>query len=193
MSNDTALNNKGTSGTGNWQYNLLRGIQAMVNNTDTVENILSSILATLGATKDYEAKFVVDSNNVVWLEVRNRDELSGTWSTVEYYAPGSNTPGTPSAPIVYTDPTSLLTNLYTVSSSTRLPGFIRTSAAGTVAQAPLSVSVANVGVANGSVLGSTIKVGEVLNFDAGGLSNKYGAGTFSYDGSGTELLIIYTY
>ena len=187
------LNEKGTQGTGNWQYNLLRGIQAMVNNTDTVETILSSILGVLGSSKDYEATFVVDSNNVVWLEVRNRDEDTGTWSAVEYYAPGSNTPGTPSAPIVYTDPTSLLTNLYTTTSSTRTPGLVRATTSGSIAQAPTSISVANLGLVDGTVLGSVIKPTEILNFDAGGLSNKFAANSFTYDGTGTELLIIYTY
>lgn len=54
-----------------------------------------------------------------------------------------------------------------------------------------SVSVANVGAANGSVLGGTsnIKPGEVLNFSADAVNNYFTS--FAYDATGTEFIIIY--
>ena len=73
----------------------------------------------------------------------------------------------------------------------RTPNLIRVSGAGSIAVNAYSVSVANVGAANGFILGGVIKPGEILNFDAGALNNFYTSGTFTYDGTGTELVIIY--
>lgn len=73
----------------------------------------------------------------------------------------------------------------------RTPNFFRTSAAGTIAPVTYSVSVSNVGVANGTFLGSTIKPGETLNFSGDGVNNYYAESSFTYDGTGTELVIIY--
>jgi hypothetical protein len=54
-----------------------------------------------------------------------------------------------------------------------------------------SVSVANVGAADGDVLGGTnnIKPGEVLNFSADAVNNYFTS--FAYDATGTEFIIIY--
>jgi len=52
-----------------------------------------------------------------------------------------------------------------------------------------SVSVANVGLANGDVLGTVISPGEIVNFSADALNNYFTE--FPYDGTGTELLIIF--
>jgi hypothetical protein len=56
-----------------------------------------------------------------------------------------------------------------------------------------SVSVANVGAANGSLLGvaNSIKPGEVLNFSADAINNYFT--TFAYDATGTEFIIIFVY
>lgn len=61
----------------------------------------------------------------------------------------------------------------------------------TVAATFFSVSVANVGAANGSVLGGTsnIKPGEVLNFSADAVNNYFTS--FAYNATGTEFIIIY--
>jgi hypothetical protein len=73
----------------------------------------------------------------------------------------------------------------------RNPGFIRVTDPGDLSTfAPLySLSIANVGLADGLVLGSIIKPGEVLNFSADALNNFFTS--FAYDGTGTELIIIY--
>jgi hypothetical protein len=63
----------------------------------------------------------------------------------------------------------------------------------TVAATFYSVSVANVGSANGSVLGGTsnIKPGEVLNFSADAVNNYFTS--FAYDATGTDFIIIFVY
>jgi hypothetical protein len=73
----------------------------------------------------------------------------------------------------------------------RKPRFIReTSAGDLITFAPIySVSVANVGLANGLVLGTSISPGEIVNFSADALNNYFEE--FDYDGTGTELLIIF--
>lgn len=73
----------------------------------------------------------------------------------------------------------------------RTPNLLRATGAGTINVATYSFSVSNIGSANGSILGSTIKIGETLNFDAGALCNYFAANSITYDGTGTELLIIY--
>ena len=75
----------------------------------------------------------------------------------------------------------------------RTPEFLRRSTLGTVNVITYSLSVSNVGTANGLFLGSTIKPGETLNFSADAVNNYFASGIFSYDGTGTELIIIYNY
>jgi hypothetical protein len=74
----------------------------------------------------------------------------------------------------------------------RTPGIIRPTGSGNVSSAAatfFSVSVANVGAANGTVLSVTIKPGEVLNFSADAINNYFSS--FAYDATGTEFIIIY--
>jgi len=73
---------------------------------------------------------------------------------------------------------------------TRVPNIIRATGAGTIAPVVYAFSVSNVGVADGTILGATIKPGETLNFSPE-LNNYYAANSITYDGTGTELVIIY--
>jgi hypothetical protein len=77
--------------------------------------------------------------------------------------------------------------------ASRTPGIIRPTTSGNVSSAAAtfySVSVANVGASNGTVLGgTTIKPGEVLNFSADAVNNYFTS--FAYDATGTEFIIIY--
>jgi hypothetical protein len=75
----------------------------------------------------------------------------------------------------------------------KTPNMLRTTTSGTVPGETYSVSVANVGSADGTFLGATIKAGEELDFNAGALNNSFAAGSFAYDATGTEFLIIYIY
>jgi len=189
-------------------------------NTDNLEYLLTAILTSLQASTDYEAKFVVDTcdSDKVYLEVRVWDTDSGTWGPITYYLPGSSTPVTPvgaSTPgcLQYTDPsgvlgmilaelqlqTPILTAIEVDTSSidtkltsvVRTPNVLRATSSGTIAPLVYDFSVSNVGSSNGTILGATIKPGETLNFGAGALNNYYAAGTIAYNGTGTELVIIY--
>jgi len=75
----------------------------------------------------------------------------------------------------------------------RTTGIIRPTGSGNVSSAAAtfySVSVANVGAANGTVLSAvTIKPGEVLNFSADAINNFFNS--FAYNATGTEFIIIY--
>jgi hypothetical protein len=74
----------------------------------------------------------------------------------------------------------------------RTPGIIRPTGVGnvnTVAATFYSVSVANVGLTDGTILGTIIKPGEVLNFSADALNNFFNS--FAYDATGTEFIIIF--
>lgn len=77
----------------------------------------------------------------------------------------------------------------------RTPGIIRPTSSGnvnSVANTFYSVSVANVGTANGTILsGTTIKPGEILNFSADAVNNYFD--TFAYNATGTEFVIIFVY
>jgi len=77
------------------------------------------------------------------------------------------------------------------SAVSRTPNYIRISTSGTIADVTYSFSIANVGTANGTFLGATIKPGESVSFGADGINNSYAASTFTFDGTGTELLITY--
>jgi cobalamin synthase len=82
---------------------------------------------------------------------------------------------------------SILTKLTAVSST---PSILRaTNAAGSpIAAGAKSVSISNTGGVNGLVLGTIIKPGETLSWSAGDMNNTLTA--ISYDGTGTELLIL---
>lgn len=76
--------------------------------------------------------------------------------------------------------------------ASRTPGIIRPTGTGnvnSVASRFFSVSVANVGTANGTILGATIKPGEVLNFSGDAVNNFFES--FAYNATGTEFVIIY--
>lgn len=72
----------------------------------------------------------------------------------------------------------------------RTPTMFRTtSAAPAISTGKKSVSISNVGSANGTVLGAILKPGETVNFDAGAINNTLGV--IAYDATGTEFLIIH--
>lgn len=80
-----------------------------------------------------------------------------------------------------------------LAANVRVPNIVRHTgpALATINVDVYDFSVANVGLANGLILGQTIKPGETLNFSAGSMNNYYAAGTITYNGNGTELVIIY--
>jgi hypothetical protein len=73
----------------------------------------------------------------------------------------------------------------------RIPGFIRSTGTGSIQSDTYSFSVANVGGADGTLLGETIKDGEVVSFDAGSLNNFYPTASITWDATGTEFIVTY--
>lgn len=72
----------------------------------------------------------------------------------------------------------------------RTPTILRTSTNSSVAAGAYSVSFASVGTVDSTVDGATLKVGETINFDAGGINNTLGAVVYDSSAVGAELLII---
>ena len=182
-----------------WQLKMLYGQECTCdnlvdinNNTVNVDSLLNQILTAIQAGTEYEAALVIDANDVTWLEIRIYNAGTGTFDPPVYYLAGTNTPGTPVAPITYINPNTYLAQIVTNTSAvSRTPVYFRTTTSGTIAAVTYSFSIANVGTGNGTFLGDTIKPGESVNFGADGINNSYAASTFTFDGTGTELLITY--
>ena len=83
-------------------------------------------------------------------------------------------------------------NIITVDSNAieRTPTILRVSANSSVAAGAYSVSFASVGTVDATVGGVTLKVGETINFDAGGIDNTLASISYDSSASGAELLII---
>jgi hypothetical protein len=83
-------------------------------------------------------------------------------------------------------------NIITVDSNAieRTPTILRTSASSSVAAGAYSASFASVGTVDATVGGVTLKVGETISFDAGGIDNTLSAITYDSSTAGAELLII---
>ena len=56
-----------------------------------------------------------------------------------------------------------------------------------------SISVANVGTAIGTVNGTSLKTGEIINIEAGSPNNVFAANYVALNATGTEFLITYVY
>ena len=179
----------------NRQLNVLKGLSSINDNAQNVINIgsqLNSILVAIQAGTDYEAAIVLDAAGDTWLEIRIYDSSTSTFNPPVYYLAGTNTPGTPLAPLTYINPNTYLAQIVgNTTAVSRTPVYFRTTTSGTIAAVTYSFSIANVGSANGTFLGDPIKPGESVNFGADGINNSYAASTFTFDGTGTELLITY--
>ena len=106
-----------------WQLKMLQGqqcacdaLQSIVINTADLDPLLVQILAAIQQGTDYEAALVVDANDDTWLEIRVWNGV--TFDPPVYYLAGSNTAGTPVAPITYINPNTYLAQI--VSNTTGL-------------------------------------------------------------------------
>ena len=196
-----------------WQLKMLLGQECACDNltdintnTSNVDSLLNQILAAIQSGADYEAALVVDDNGVTWLEVRIYNPDTGTFDPPVYFEAGSNVPGAPDFPITYINPNSYLAQMLNVlnniddttgkilnrvDSKSITPHFFRTSIAFTISDTVYSISFSNVGLGDATVLGSILKPGETINFDAGAVNNVYDANTFSFDATGTDLIVVY--
>lgn len=184
-----------------WQLKMLIGQESVVNAIAGIPGggggpatniILTQILAAIQAGTEYEAALVIDANDVTWLEIRIYNTGTGTFDPPVYYLAGTNTPGTPVAPITYINPNTYLAQIASNTTAVgRTPVYFRTTTSGTIAAITYSFSIANVGTGNGTFLGDPIKPGESVSFGPDGVNNYYAGSTFTFDGTGTELLITY--
>lgn len=227
MSNSIGnLKNSGLQGNNfPWQLKMLIGqecicdqlklandiLQDIDDNTDQVEPLLVQILTAIQNGTDYEAALVVDSTGATWLEVRIWNGT--TFDPPIYFLAGSNTPGTPVAPITYVNPNSYLaqivsytSNLVSIESltssintlvtniNTNLSPVLRTPRIATVVNTTgstpagaFSFSIANVGSASGLVDGEVLPAGVTINYDGGTLNNTLD--TILFDATGTTFVV----
>ena len=73
--------------------------------------------------------------------------------------------------------------------ASRVTNISRPTSSGTISAGKYSVSISNVGTADGTVKTVTLKPGETVNFDAGAINNTLDA--IAYNATGTEFLIIF--
>jgi hypothetical protein len=207
------LKNNGNKGNNfPWQLKMLLGqqcacdaLQELVDNTDTVEPLLAQILAAVQQGTDYEAALVVDANDDTWLEIRVWNGL--TFDPPIYFLAGSNTAGTPVAPITYINPNTYLAQI--VSNTTGLAteatlvninailapnifthNTVLASAVGFIPVNSLRGSVINIGNAPGIWNGIGIPPGITIPWGSVGVRDLYNQ--INYDATGTILLIEYT-
>ncbi len=157
-----------------WQRKVLQGL-----------NNIAAAVVTGG--QDFEAQTVIDSADVVWLEIRLYDPDTGTFGTPQYYAPGSTSPGSPSMPVTYAPP---------LVPQSKTANIQRTSGVALVIPSGAqSISIANVGAAVGTVdTGSgavDVDAGVTVNFDAGATNNTLGSVTIDDLTGATEFLVIW--
>lgn len=69
----------------------------------------------------------------------------------------------------------------------RTPTLVRVTNATSIAAGARGVTIANVGSAAGTVLGTSLGVGQIVSFDAGSTADTLTA--IAYDATGTEFLI----
>jgi hypothetical protein len=72
---------------------------------------------------------------------------------------------------------------------TRVPHYELSTSTGSTLAGVYSFSIANVGSANGTIVGNVILPGVTVNFDAGALNNTLA--TIDYDATGTTFVITY--
>lgn len=77
-----------------------------------------------------------------------------------------------------------------LATAVRTPNIARYTNSGTIAAGAYSMSIANVGTASATVKTVTLKAGETISFDAGGMSNTLAAVAYDATTSGAELLVI---
>ena len=184
-----------------WQLKMLMGqqcacdaLQTLVENTDTVEPLLFQILTAIQSGTDYEAALVVDNAGVTWLEVRVWNTGTSTFDPPVYFLAGSNTPGTPAAPITYINPNSYLAQIVSYTTNlipqSRTHNVVTSTGVGTVPANSLRGSVMNVGSAVGIWNGQSLPAGVTIPWGEVGMRDFYGA--MNFDATGTTFIIEYT-
>ena len=110
MSAGNLKNDRSKGNNFRYQFDTLRllGSVAAATAGGATEATLAQLLAAVQSGTEFEARLVEDALNVTWLEVRTWNTSTGGWNPPLYYPPGSNTPGIPTAPVVYINNSSVL-------------------------------------------------------------------------------------
>ena len=199
-------NLKDTGNQGNnipWQWKMLQGLQAIYDEVSQpltcVEDSVTICNANIDAFTFTNILGVGESLNVniantIPLEVN----ITEANDSILIYGYDSSAPANIPVSVDNSGAVAIQDNggSITVDGGTgllRTTGLIRPSGTSgnlnTVAPQFYSVSIANVGSNPGTVLGQTIKAGEVLNFSADAINNYFNS--FAYNATGTEFIIIY--
>ena len=176
-----------------YQWKVLQGLQAILDEVAQPLTCVEDSIAICDANGD---ALDINANGSINSVIQNAAGTSVTTTTVGADV-GLDT-------VILTMPATFAEDTAHTSGNTgafvlgllRTTGMIRPTGSGNVSSAAatfFSVSVANVGAANGTVLASltTIKPGEVLNFSADAINNFFNS--FAYDATGTEFIIIFVY
>jgi hypothetical protein len=152
-----------------------------------VKNDSGNPLPVSGTVTVNQPVAVTDNGGSLTVDGTVAATQSGTWNI-------NNISGTISLPTGAATETTLAAVDTKLTAVVRTAGIIRPTAAGnvnTVAAIFYSVSVANVGLTDGTVLGVVIRPGEILNFAADALNNYFTS--FVYDATGTDFVITFIY
>ena len=216
MSNSIGnLKNSGLKGNNwPWQYKMLQGLQGIIDVISSTANgsEYEAKVVNIDCPGDPGDPFTGER---VYLEVRTWNTVTGGFTDIKYYEPGDiNNPLLPAdvanctityaeSEVPYTLGQKIMAESVPVTLASDQLGIARTTGmirpintSGDVNTEPgastfFSVSVANVGSVDGTVLGQTIKPNESLNFSADAVNNYFTS--FAYNATGTEFIIIYVY
>jgi hypothetical protein len=204
-------NNKGNNLP--WQLAVLEllGLISVNSNTSGLaqETTLQQVLATLQSGVDFEAKLVVDNNNVTWLEVRIWNQGTSSFNPPVYYSAGSNVPGSPALPITYINPQTLLAQIVAntiglatettlsainikLTGASRTANYIVATTNGSTPAGVQSISLSFRG-ANGTLNGAAVPNGFTISFSPNKGEDTIGSINYTVPTTGAmQILIAYT-
>lgn len=192
------LKNNGNKGNNfPYQSGVLELLNAITISTGggATEATALAILAALQSDQEFEQNLVLDLGGVgcpnncpTYLQVRIWNSVTHTFDPPVYYN-ASGAVVVPVGPLEIVNPQYTLEQILAqLSTTARTPGLLRVAAPGpgTVVAGYQKVSVYNCGSANATLLGQTLKQGEIVSFEA----NKNDTlGAITYDALTSELLI----
>jgi hypothetical protein len=176
------------SGNNNSLANLL--IETKSGGFETAADLLFFILQ-----KETDIEINTGSASTTLISVDTKlGNIDGTTQTIEGYS--QNIQNNTSAISTNTlNSSNSLTSINNQISILRLPEVLSSSTSGTIAIITHNISIANVGSATGTITvnGTTVNLlsGVSIDYNSGGLNNRFAANLFSYNATGTTFLIQY--
>jgi hypothetical protein len=176
------------SGNNNSLANLL--IETKSGGFETAADLLFFILQK---ETDIEINTGTASTTLISVDTK-LGNIDGTTQTIEGYSQNiQNNTSTISTNTL--NSSNSLTSINNEISVLRIPEVLSSSASGTIAVITHNISIANVGSATGTITvnGTTVNLlaGVSIDYNAGGLNNRFAANLFSYNATGTTFLIQY--